>query len=117
MYEKVRLTREEQLNTLISCIVTCLRFSFGKLEDIQERVDKLKELCEELGRTDLIEQLDEDYLISMEYFDGIWRYDGRWFDDKWNGPSGCTDDYEHLKRIIDDDLMANFSESLLNWCR
>lgn len=85
------------LNTQKKLMIGVLTHSIrGDWNDINERKEAIYELCEELGKNDLMEWLHENN-------EDIYR-DGRMFRDSWDGPySPCNInlfDEEFLKKYI-----------------
>lgn len=68
---------EEQLRicNMIGILTADIR---GHWTDISARLNGIRELCQELGKQEWLDQLEDN--IEEIY------YDGRWFRDVWNGP-------------------------------
>lgn len=97
---------DEQIENMIGALALDIRYDWSDWHNVKYRVNIIKDLCQNLGRSDLLEQIDEN-------IENI-GYDGRWFRDHWNGPYGCDFTRQNVGDTLYDeyrDIMMSDSES------
>lgn len=89
---------EQEHTRIVECKIGILADSIrGNWNDISDRLELIQELCKEINRYDLIEEIED---AEEDIYD-----DGRWFRDCWSGPYCSIPDntelYNHVRDIVE----------------